>query len=266
MLHSHFNKASELITSIEINRILGAQHFVVYNYSVSPQVDLILQRYQKDGLLTILPWPVPTFHTWYYAQMAAVNDCFYRNRNSTKFIVVVDTDEIITPKHHNTWMEVIENVTHQLMNHTGDFLASTKNNETQIGSFIFRSSKFTINSTTKWDSLPPGASFTELKDSILKYKIIPLSQFWRSTFIYPHEVQSKYIARPELVDIAGIHYVQRFVTDNSSINVSENLVLVHHYRKEDMDQVVQDFSFLKYGHKLYHRLMQQYKVFDRIFS
>ncbi|BFZ19499.1 hypothetical protein BsWGS_22538 [Bradybaena similaris] len=156
VLHSRFSSAAQLIQSIEMNRILGADHLMVYIYSVSPAVDQILQRYQQDGLVTVLPWPIPTKESWYYAQTSALNDCFYRNRNISRFVVVVDTDEFIIPKNHSNWMELIAAISPQEYD-VSTFMNSTDPSQkagVKTGCFIVSSCYFSTNSWTTLDRTP----------------------------------------------------------------------------------------------------------------
>ncbi|CAG5128457.1 unnamed protein product [Candidula unifasciata] len=251
-----------------MNRILGAEHFVVYNYSISPAVDQILQRYQQDGLVTVLPWAVPTEEVHYYGQMAAVNDCGYRNRNISRFVVYVDTDELIIPRNHFTWMELLDTISPEehdvsALMHPSD--PSRKSLKT-TGSFNFRSSFFKISDTTNWTEIPSQFSFSdEEKKNIEKFKFLTLSQFWRGEKIFPKDDRTKYITRPELVYAAGIHFVHSFVSNAAVVLVNNNLAIVHHYRSWSPEKLVMEMSILKFKNQLYARLMQQCQRFPSIF-
>uniref|UniRef100_A0A0B7BVE0 Glycosyltransferase family 92 protein n=1 Tax=Arion vulgaris TaxID=1028688 RepID=A0A0B7BVE0_9EUPU len=201
VLHSGFNMTSKLIESIELNRLLGAEHFLVYNYSVSPQVDEILSRYQQDGIVTVLAWPLPTKSSWYFAQMTALNDCFYRNRNISRFVVVVDTDEVIVPRNHYNWMDLINSASSKesdISTFSNSSQSSTKGNLTSC--FIVRSSYFSNDKIPDWNALPSQFPFgDDEKKNIMKYAMLILSQYWRQEYIFDTRVRSKYIARPECV-------------------------------------------------------------------
>ncbi|CAG5131146.1 unnamed protein product [Candidula unifasciata] len=250
-----------------MNQILGAEHFVVYNYSISPAVDQILQRYQQDGLVTVLPWPLPTLDVHYYGQMAALNDCIYRNRNISRFVVVVDTDELIIPRESLTWMELIDTVSPQerdvsALRHPS---GSSKNWLKATGSFEFRSGSFVVVGTPSWTALPSELEFSEEeKNNLLKYKIHTLTQLQRARKVLPRKHRTKYIARPELVNISGIHFVHSFMSNVSSLDVRENFALVHHYQKLDFADTVMDTNILKFKDQLFPRLLQQYRRFSNL--
>ena len=43
-------------TAIELNRILGVSGFTFYNDQVSDEVACILQHYESEGIIHVLPW------------------------------------------------------------------------------------------------------------------------------------------------------------------------------------------------------------------
>lgn len=107
-LHSSFSDTFRLIHSIQLNAILGAEHFFVYNFSISAEVDQLLRHYANKGIVTIRQWPLPTLETWYFGQVASLNDCLFMNRKESEYVVIVDTDEFIVPRLHNNWHSMIE--------------------------------------------------------------------------------------------------------------------------------------------------------------
>jgi hypothetical protein len=267
VLHSTFKMATQLIESIEMNRILGAEHFMIYTNSVSLEVDQILRRYQEDGLVTVFQWPLPTNDTHYYAQVLALNNCFYRNRNTSRFVVVVDTDELIVPRNHLTWMSFIDAVSPYEVD-VSQFRNSSKpaNKGNKLtGCFMVRSSYFPPTPFPNWDSLSLPFDEEE-KKNIIKHKILTLSQLTRLDHIFPYYDRCKYIARPEHVYNSGIHYVMGFVGTNACLRVHENTALVHHYRsKPTVHRRINDTIMVKFKQSLYPRVMEQIRRFPNIF-
>ena len=82
---------------IEYHKIVGVEHFYLYNnFSEDNYLD-ILQPYIDDGVVTLTDWP----HN--QAQMAAYQDCVDRFKNETKWIGFIDLDEFVVPnKQYNT--------------------------------------------------------------------------------------------------------------------------------------------------------------------
>ncbi|BFZ19504.1 hypothetical protein BsWGS_22543 [Bradybaena similaris] len=270
VLFDNYNMASLLLQNIEMNRILGAEHFMVYNYSISPAVNQILQRYQEDGLVTVLPWPVPTQQVHYYGQMAALNDCNYRNRNTSRFVVVVDTDEFIIPRNNSSWMQLIDSISPQERDvstfmHPSD---PSKKGSTTTRSFQFRSSFFSIDLTPNWTALPSQFPFSDdERNTTLKFKFQTLSQFWRGKHIFPRGDRTKYIVRPEEAYVCGIHFVHVFTAKFRGVIVNDTMALVHHYRQWDLKgSTVVDTSMLKFKNQLYPRLIEQCQRFPSVFT
>ncbi|GFR70084.1 UPF0392 protein F13G3.3 [Elysia marginata] len=104
--HSNYNFTSQLVQSVEMNLLLGAEHFYLYNTSISRSTDAVIRHYQALGIFTVVQWPVPN-ESWYKAQMALINDCTYRNRNQSEYVVFTDTDEFIIPRSHMTWHDMV---------------------------------------------------------------------------------------------------------------------------------------------------------------
>lgn len=83
-LYFQYGRAYELVEWIELNRILGAERFLVYNYSTAINVQQVLDYYSKRGLAEVIQWHVTmrvsTFpktkqpiEIHYFGQSAALN-------------------------------------------------------------------------------------------------------------------------------------------------------------------------------------------------
>ena len=76
-----FEFGLELLEFIEFNRMMGVEHFVFYNQSVSRVITCIMNEYIKQGLVTVLPWKMNMkSNSEIIAEgiMASLNDCLYR--------------------------------------------------------------------------------------------------------------------------------------------------------------------------------------------
>ncbi|CAL1547333.1 unnamed protein product, partial [Lymnaea stagnalis] len=190
-----YNRTSQLIQSIEINRVLGAQHFYVYNYSVSPATDAVLRHYQKLGLLTVMQWRLPTLEVWYYAQNLAINDCVYRNRIASQFVVIQDTDEFIIPKQHDSWAELLHAVQSEFY-HRPNITANTP-----LASFVVETTYFHgMPSAEIWKGLMVNFSINAEDEKFLKDNdVIPFLFVQRKDYVYKYNSRVKTIVRPEHV-------------------------------------------------------------------
>ena len=113
-IHTYSN-FKELIEWIELTMLLGVEHFTFYKVSMSKRMEQVLSYYSKRGLVEVLPWQMPkdlSKDMHYHGQLAAINDCLYRNRNSTKYLAFNDLDEYIIPrgKDTTTWADMMPNL------------------------------------------------------------------------------------------------------------------------------------------------------------
>lgn len=58
-MHSNYNSAGRLVEYIELQRILGADHFTFYNLSIGPDVHRVLQHYVKERVAEVMPFSAP---------------------------------------------------------------------------------------------------------------------------------------------------------------------------------------------------------------
>ncbi|XP_075122031.1 beta-1,4-galactosyltransferase galt-1-like [Leptodactylus fuscus] len=124
-LFGDYSNALQVIQAIEMYKLLGASRVTVYNNSCHDNVDKVLRHYIQDGLVDVVPWPVDKFlktsREWhygrrldteigYYAQVAALNDCIYRNMYSSKFVLLNDFDEFIFPVKDRDWSSLMRSL------------------------------------------------------------------------------------------------------------------------------------------------------------
>ncbi|XP_078496942.1 uncharacterized protein LOC144753008 [Lissotriton helveticus] len=127
----------QIIQAIEMYKLLGAQKVMIYKHSCSLLVERVLQHYISEGTVEVIPWPIDLYldvsTNWhfsmdhyprdlgYYGQLATLNDCVYRNMYSSKYVVINDLDEIIIPKNHSNWADMMDYLNKQYPR-TGIFL------------------------------------------------------------------------------------------------------------------------------------------------
>ena len=114
-IHSKYDDWVELISFIELNKILGVSKFIVYNESMSQNISCVLEYYdKKENIVSILPWDlVKKFknkkaHVNNRGVISSLNDCFYRSMNEYQYLFSVDLDEFIIPHMHETLYEMLE--------------------------------------------------------------------------------------------------------------------------------------------------------------
>ncbi|XP_077137604.1 glycosyltransferase family 92 protein F13G3.3-like [Ranitomeya variabilis] len=121
----------QYVQAIEMYRLLGAQKVVIYKNGCSKAICQVLDYYVSIGVLEIIPWPIDKYLTtsnvWhqnmnreiqigYYGQLSALNDCMYRNMYKSRYVILNDMDEVILPRRHKTWDEMMKDVENEYPN------------------------------------------------------------------------------------------------------------------------------------------------------
>lgn len=246
-LNLEYNRAYELIEWIELNKILGADKFVVYNHSSALNVKGVLDYYAKRGIVEVIQWRLPmavdTFpkteqpsEIHYFGQVAALNDCLYRNKRISEFVVNIDLDEFIIP-HGRTvnWKEMIKEV-----------------DTVKAKVFVFKNTHF----RKDWNNKHTEAKRkTNLIEKARQFNLTTLQTCKREQKIDIKGIRSKYMVRTHGVHYLMIHFVLGLPL-TMDITVSETIGLLHHYKGFDNDvelnnKSVTDFTVLdKYGNRL----------------
>ncbi|XP_066502673.1 uncharacterized protein [Hoplias malabaricus] len=101
--------------TMEMYKLLGVEHVVIYNTSCGSDLEKLLQQYVKEGFLEVVQWPINQFLNpssgWnyqvhkgdlhYYGQLVNLNECVYRHMYQSRYVLLNDIDEIIMPYTHN---------------------------------------------------------------------------------------------------------------------------------------------------------------------
>lgn len=85
------NEALYLREWIEFHKIVGVNHFYLYNNNSEDDYETVLEPYIKDGIVTLTQWPKNQ------AQMQCYHDGIERFKNETEWLTFVDIDEFIVP-------------------------------------------------------------------------------------------------------------------------------------------------------------------------
>ena len=81
---------------IEFHKIIGIEHFYLYNNFSQDNYLEVLAPYIQAGEVTLIDWPVPQ------GQMSAYQDCFNKFRDETNWFAFIDIDEFIVPNKTDT--------------------------------------------------------------------------------------------------------------------------------------------------------------------
>ncbi|XP_017785039.1 PREDICTED: uncharacterized protein LOC108568453 [Nicrophorus vespilloides] len=249
-LHFDYNRALQILEFIELNRILGVEHFTFYNHTVGKQVGCILKDYVEKGIVSLLPWQLNMLSQKEIRTeglFAALNDCLYRNMYKYSHVLLVDLDEYIIPRHNDTLPQLIEWLT-------------TRINTKSTGSFSFQNAFFYL----QWGD---GDWVYESDDSVAT-GLVTLKKVRRKSKLHPHKQRSKYICRPEFVVEAGNHFVWEFIPGHGTFNVPADAAILHHYRICEFggDDCINtastiDTTAFRYKQRLVQSVTNRYNVF-----
>ncbi len=96
------NEAPYLKEWIEFHRIVGVEHFYLYNNCSDDNYMDVLYPYIKQGVVTLIDWP------YQQAQMQCYADIIKRFHNETEWLGLIDIDEFVIPKSDLTISEVLQ--------------------------------------------------------------------------------------------------------------------------------------------------------------
>lgn len=99
------NEAPYLREWIEYHKIVGAQHFYLYNNLSQDNFLQILQPYLNSGIVELVDWSMPEFQS--YGQRMAYMDAIDKARGNIKWLAIIDIDEYLVPKANNTIPEFL---------------------------------------------------------------------------------------------------------------------------------------------------------------
>lgn len=86
------NEASYLKEWIEWHKIVGIEHFYLYNNNSDDEYMCVLQKYIRMGLVTLIDWPM------LQGQIPAYHNCIELYGKESKWLGFIDIDELIVPR------------------------------------------------------------------------------------------------------------------------------------------------------------------------
>ena len=104
------NEAPWLKEWIEYHRLVGVDHFYLYNNMSTDQYKKVLAPYVRSGLVTIIDWPDREGEgNWVFTtQGPAFLDCCRRVSHETTWLAMIDVDEFLVPGRDITMKDVVK--------------------------------------------------------------------------------------------------------------------------------------------------------------
>jgi hypothetical protein len=123
------DKTTRLAEWIEYLNILGAEKINFYEFKVHPNTKKLLEYYEEKGLIEVTPLTLagdysnhPYLQTQFLRkkivqrrlqEVIPYNDCLYKHLHEFKYVVLLDTDEVIVPV-EGTWVDLIATLNNTL--------------------------------------------------------------------------------------------------------------------------------------------------------
>lgn len=86
---------------IEYHKIIGVQHFFLYNHNSEDHYKVVLEPYIASGLVELIEWDMVIDKSkgisWGVIQKEAYVDAIKKFKNKTKWLGIIDLDEYIVP-------------------------------------------------------------------------------------------------------------------------------------------------------------------------
>ncbi|ELU16272.1 hypothetical protein CAPTEDRAFT_205625 [Capitella teleta] len=91
---------------VAVNRVFGADHFVMYTLPSTEHIGKYLQPLVATGLVEIHVWDMEYGRK--DNQRAIINECIYRHMYTSNRIALMDFDEFSTPHSAENWSDLIQ--------------------------------------------------------------------------------------------------------------------------------------------------------------
>ncbi len=104
------NEADYLKEWIEFHRIVGVEHFYLYNNESSDHYMEVLKPYVDKGIVELIQWPNlwPDRLFFEGCQIFAYEDALSRARKESKWLALIDTDEFIFPTQGGSLLKYLD--------------------------------------------------------------------------------------------------------------------------------------------------------------
>lgn len=100
------NTAPYMKEWIEYHRLVGVDHFWLYNDASSDHWDEVLQSYIEEGIVEVFDWPA-TKPWWVDDQVRAFQDGLSRALGKTDWVALIDQDEFLLPMQENSVVDCL---------------------------------------------------------------------------------------------------------------------------------------------------------------
>lgn len=202
-----------LVGWIVVNKVLGADRFVIYNHSATADIHKYIQYFIDEGLVEYLQWPLYIYQYSledHRGQKALVNDCIYRSMYKSRYVVLLDFDEFPVPYKHDSWLQLMEDSSNPCVNQSAT---------------LFRNNFFPLKFL--------GSISTHHVEENNTLPLTPLSTMMAEKSSHPCHDRSKMIIKPQEIIALSVHFVTkgRQTSQQPNCCLSPEYGILHHYRE-----------------------------------
>lgn len=163
---------------IEFHKLVGVQHFYLYNNNSTDNYQEVLSEYVKSGLVDLIEWPSEN-NSWknfcYKIQPGAYWDAVQRALGVARWLVIIDTDEFLFPVQEWT-----------------------------ISSCLKRHFKSAVGVYVNWQLYGTSGVYAVAENELMIEKLV-----MKAPTNYPRNSNCKTIVRPEYVSrCTNPHYIE----------------------------------------------------------
>lgn len=193
-----------LVEFVELNQLLGVQHFVVYldDSDIDNSLRKAIDYYEQLKVVEVsrLRLPVDFKKIWHHGQLVAITDCLYRGMGVSRFVAFHDLDEFLIPQvsRSSTLNAPLLTLLHRL----------------------FEENVASIRVPTQYMALKDKGDLITLRNTLARRYVDP--------------TLTKCVVRPEMIFEQGIHHTSRVIQDHYvSPLVSNDILRLYHYKVSD---------------------------------
>ena len=95
---------------IELNAALGAAYITILIQDVNEELIDAIAPYKDEGLVEVIDWRISINDIHEQGAWASMQECIYRNINRAQYLSLHDSDEILVPQKHSSWIEMIDDL------------------------------------------------------------------------------------------------------------------------------------------------------------
>ncbi|CAL8121001.1 unnamed protein product [Orchesella dallaii] len=246
----NYNEVLYFLEWMEYYKLMGVQHFTLYNVSIGPSTSCILRHLMEDSKMNdsqvkvvVHPWKkFPIKSTAEIRASACAecglspggNDCLYRHKGLAKYMSLVDFDEYIVPRTAGNFEEMIS------------FLDAV-NTSIKVGEYSFHNGFYPRARANDKFAKNLCEEFRIRKD-FFTYKVckqlMTVKKVARQEELLPYHQRTKYFVRPEAAIEIGNHHVIKLKLGYKTLVTPQEIAFLHHYRKNNAHWTLPDNAVL----------------------